>query len=98
MDAYCLDFDKGNPSKQNEFSLGDINSEIKKIFESADELTAAGSVAAIQIAVWVLTDDILQEELKERLDIDEEDIQNARFLLEKAGMDVSYKRLFSSSL
>jgi len=94
LEAYCLDFDKDNPSEQNRFSIGGINSEIKKIFNAADKLPEAGSVAAIQMAIWAVTDDISRQEVEEKLDINEEDIRNAKILLEKAGMDISHKRLF----
>ncbi len=94
LEAYCLEFDKDNPSGQNRFSIGGINTEIKKIFNAADELPDAGSIAAIQIAIWVMTDDISRQDIEEKLDISEGDIQNAKTLLETAGVDISHKRLF----
>jgi PKD repeat protein len=52
------------------------------------------SVGAIQTAIWVVTEDISKKELVDRFPVEQKDIDNAKVVLEEAGIDTTSKRLF----
>ena len=95
--AYCLDFHKANPSSSTKFAVGSsADPQILKILNTVDNLSSeVASVAAIQIAIWVVTEDVSVKELHNRFLAHQEDINNAKIILEEAGIDTSAKRLFA---
>ena len=52
-------------------------------------------VAAVQTAVFVVTDNVSLSELESRFSSGVVEIQNARTILEAAGVNVSSKKLFA---
>lgn len=100
LEGYCLDLHKGNPSIFENFTIlngtGEYGDEISALFDYLSRLpSSARPVIAVQLAIWVLTDDIARDEIP--FDYSESDIEKARELLEGAGFDVSEKRLFQES-
>ncbi|MCW3134040.1 MAG: PKD domain-containing protein [Methanophagales archaeon] len=96
LEAYCLDFHKENPSSSTKFSVGTLtNSQILRILDASDNLSSdITSVGAIQTAIWVVTEDISKKELVDRFPVEQKDIDNAKVVLEEAGIDTTSKRLF----
>lgn len=96
LEAYCLDFHKENPSSSTKFSVGTLTDpQILRILDASDNLTSdITSVGAIQTAIWVVTDDVSKEDLVDRFPVEQKDIDNAKVILEEAGIDTTSKRLF----
>lgn len=96
LKAYCLDFHKANPSSSTRFSVGAATDpQILKILNMVDNLSSdIASVAAIQTAIWVVTEDVSENELFNRFPVEQNDINNAKVILEEAGIDTASKRLF----
>ncbi len=96
LDAYCLEFHKRNPSRSTKFSVGTLTDpKIMRILDALDELSSdTTSVGAIQTAIWVVTDDISKKELVDRFPVEPNDIDNAKIILEEAGIDATSKKLF----
>ena len=96
LEAYCLDFHKENPSSSTKFSVGTLtNSQILRILDASDNLSSdITSVGAIQTAIWVVTEDVSKKELVDRFPVEQKDIDNAKLILDEAGIDATSKRLF----
>jgi len=96
LEAYCLDFHKENPSSSTKFSVGTLTDpQVLKILDALDDLSSdITSIKAIQTAIWVVTEDISQRELVDRFPVGQEDINNAKIILEEADIDTASKRLF----
>ncbi|MHA2433552.1 MAG: hypothetical protein ACXADO_10025 [Candidatus Thorarchaeota archaeon] len=97
LEGYCLDLDKGNPSYSQNFSIvngtNPYGEDVDTLFEYLTGLPSSEyGVVPIQLALWVLTDDIAENEIP--FDYHQYDIEDARELLEGAGFDVSGKKLF----
>ena len=98
LEAYCLDFHKENPSKESTFwvSPNPANSEIIDVLKTADRLDPEiATVPAIQTAIWALTEDMSEDELKERFRVTPEDIENAKAVLDTAGFEAKTFRLYT---
>ncbi|MCK4735468.1 MAG: thioester domain-containing protein [Methanophagales archaeon] len=96
LDAYCLDFHKKNPRSSTKFSIGTLTDpQILKILDASDNLSSdITSVGAIQTAIWVVTEDVSKKELVDRFPVEQKDRDNAKFILEEAGIDTTSKRFF----
>jgi len=97
IEAYCRDFQKGNPTPTTRFSIADTASaEIMDILEASNEIPEEQtSIAAIQVAIWVVTEDISHQELAQRFRTSPEDLDKARGILQAAGIDPQSKKLFA---
>ena len=98
LEAYCLDFHKENPSKESTFWVrpDPANSEIIDVLKTADRLDPEiATVPAIQTAIWALTEDMSEDELKERFRVTPEDIENAKAVLDTAGFEAKTFRLYT---
>ncbi len=96
IEAYCLDIDRDNPSTFETLSLqnntGNYRTEVvelMKSFKSAPELRR--SLSAVQIALWTLLGDITSDDITIRYS--EDDIIDAKWLLENIGVDVNEKEI-----
>lgn len=99
IEAYCLDAHKDNPSSSETFSIqadsGKYGEDAIKLLQSLEDVSDyKKSVIAIQIALWVITDDISREDIA--FDFSEEDINDAKWLLENVEIDISNKKLFNN--
>ncbi len=97
LEGYCLDLHKGNPSYSQNFSIvtgtNPYGEDVDTLFEYLSGLPSSDyRVITVQLALWVLTDDIAENEIP--FDYHQYDIDDARELLEGAGFDVSGKNLF----
>ena len=96
LEAYCLDFYKNNPGSNTRFSIETMTDpEIQNILDALDNLSLdITTVEAIQIAIWISTDDLSKEELLDKFPVDQKEIDNARIILEEAGIDTTSKLFF----
>jgi len=97
LEGYCLDLHKGNPSLSENFSIvtgaNPYGEDVDTLLEYLVGLSISEyGVTSAQLAIWVLTDDIAENEIP--FDYYQRDIDEARELLEGAGFDVSGKNLF----
>lgn len=91
-----MDFHKENPSSSTKFSVGTFTEpQILRILDTLANLSSdITSVGAIQTAIWVVTEDVSKKELVDRFPVEQNDIANAKVILEEAGIDATSKRLF----
>lgn len=94
--AYCLNFDRANPQADSRFSVAVAEyPEAQRLFAVLSQVAPdQRTVAAVQTAVWVITDDVTRQQLQARFRVTEADIAAARQLLERTGVDPTGKRLF----
>jgi Bacterial SH3 domain len=91
FDAYCLNFNKHNPSPSDQLTLeGKAPGDIQRVLN----LKAAG-VSAVQLSVWALTDNVSREDARQIFRATDSDINNASLVFRKAGLDPRQYRLFS---
>jgi hypothetical protein len=97
IEAYCLDLHRNNPSSSENFTILDETSSygediitfVSYLYDLPESDT---TITAVQIAIWVITDDIEENEIP--FSYDDSDITKARELLEGAGIDIYGKSLF----
>jgi hypothetical protein len=96
LEAYCLDFHKENPSSSTKLSVGTFaDPPIIRILDALDNLSSdITAVGAIQTAIWIVTEDVSKKELVDRFPVGQKDIDNAKVILEEAGIDTTSKRIF----
>ncbi|MFQ6095883.1 MAG: thioester domain-containing protein, partial [Candidatus Bathyarchaeia archaeon] len=97
IEAYCLDLHKENPSTEETFTIqtdpGVYGEDVINLMKSLEGVPISQrSYDAVQIALWVITDDVSREDI--RIFFSEQDIDDAKWLLEKAGIDTAGKKLF----
>ena len=97
VEAYCLDFDKDNPSSTTSFSVGDpAPAAISAVLDAVDQLAAADEdIAAIQASIWAVTDDMTWSELVSRGY--EPDQESIRSILQAADLDPACYALFGGA-
>jgi len=95
--AYCLDFHKSNPEDSTLFSVsGTANSDVSKILNAVSSLSpAVANIAAIQTAIWTVTDNISLSQLSSIYSAGVSQVGNAKTILIAAGVDTSNKQLFA---
>jgi len=95
--GYCVNFHKSNPSSSTLFTEGGLaDANVIKIFNSLNQLpTNVTTIGAIQTAVSVVTDNVSLSELQSTWPSFVSEVQNARTILEKAGINISTVRLFT---
>jgi HEAT repeat protein len=92
LDAYCLNFNRATPHESDRFSVeGEPPAELKQLFSILGQVPAKqASEEAVQVAIWVITDNITLNELNARFPTaGPNDVENARALLDKAGIPSS---------
>jgi hypothetical protein len=96
LEAYCLDFHKENPRSSTKLSVGTFaDPPIIRILDALDNLSSdITAVGAIQTAIWIVTEDVSKKELVDRFPVGQKDIDNAKVILEEAGIDTTSKRIF----
>jgi hypothetical protein len=95
--AYCMTFHKSNPEDSTLFSLsGTANSDVLKILNSLSSLSStATTTAAVQTAIWTVTDNVSLSDLSSTFPDGVSQIGNAKTILTTAGVDTSNKQLFT---
>jgi len=99
FEAYCLDMSKDNIYSSSSFNVREkASTEVLSMLEAADEVgSQVATMRSIQVALWVLTEDPTREELLDRYSADDQDINNARTILDVAGLAPESKRLFAGA-
>jgi len=87
IEAYCLNFDKDNPSSETSFELGEVEIEIQNILYQGKVWGMPPSV--IQAAVWIFHENIEDYKLKEKFEINDAEIKKAKELVTLAGKPLS---------
>ncbi len=82
IEAYCLDFHKGNPGPSDRFSIAPPDGQALKILQAGKAKGA--SIQVIQAAVWMDRDGATATQLKQRFPVGDRDIEAARGLLRDA--------------
>jgi len=99
VDAYCLNFHKGNPSATTSFSVDadtPASPDVAAVLAAAGRVPgAAQDIAAIQAAVWTVTDRPSLQELAGRGYSPNRDMVAA--LLQSAGLDGACAQLFGQA-
>ncbi len=95
--AYCLDLHRSNPSSSETFTILDDSGEygedvITLISYINTPESSEAEITSIQIAVWILTDNIERDDIP--FSYYERHINQAKGLLEGAGIDISSFKLF----
>jgi hypothetical protein len=96
--AYCLDFHKANPSSSDQFTMtGTASPDIIKVLNAASTQPASvASITAVQVAIWVVTENVSQQDLSKNFQSGVSEINNAKTILQAAGIDTSGKALFAA--
>ena len=91
-----MDFHKENPSSSTKLYVGTFaDPPIIRILDALDNLSSdITAVGAIQTAIWIVTEDVSKKELVDRFPVGQKDIDNAKVILEEAGIDTTSKRIF----
>jgi hypothetical protein len=96
--AYCLEFHKANPSSSDQFTIaGTANPDVTKILNAITSLPSpVTSIQAVQTAIWVVTDNVNQQDLTKAFPSGVSEISNVKTILQAAGIDTSGKALFAA--
>lgn len=97
VEAYCLNFLRDSPGSATSFSIGGPPPQgVLAVLQAADRVPgAATDVAAIQMAVWTITDNPTAAEMAERGY--QSNIDLVRQILETAGLNPGDYRLFGGA-
>jgi hypothetical protein len=69
LSAFCLNFEKDNPSESDSFTVGQADALLACIMNSSSEL----SIEARQAAVWIYTDGVTYEHMNEKFSVSRQD-------------------------
>jgi hypothetical protein len=96
--AYCLEFHKDNPTSSDQFTMaGTADADVIKVLNAAATQPASvASVAAVQTAIWVVTDNVSQQDLSKNFPAGVSEVGNAITILQASGIDTSGKALFAT--
>jgi len=89
IQAYCLDFDKGNPGHNDSFSVSPVDVRAAEILAAGQEMGA--SINVIQSGLWIDREGVGERELKRRFPVTDADITAARGLLGRVEPDSERK-------
>jgi hypothetical protein len=96
VEAYCLDLYGDNPEYGTHFALADAaHQDIVAVLDAAAQMGRDdASIAAIQITVWAVAQDVSRAEVEARITTDAEDFVQARAILERAGINPASTQMF----
>ncbi|NLF12572.1 MAG: WD40 repeat domain-containing protein, partial [Anaerolineaceae bacterium] len=97
VEAYCLNFQRNSPGQATSFSVGGPPPQgVLAVLQAVDQVPGAGTdVAALQMAVWAVTDNPTGAEMAERGYQSSVDL--VQQILETAGLNPGDYRLFGGS-
>lgn len=91
FEAYCLDFDKDNPSEADRLlPTESVEEPVQRILN-----VRSSSILVTQLAVWAITDDITAADAMTKFEATDADIAAARQLVQSAGLPAERYRLFA---
>ena len=79
LEGYCRDFEKPTPTRHNQFSVQGPDADNAQVLVRAKQLGA--TVKVTQSAIWIQRSNPKDEELRQRFDMSDDEIQAARGLL-----------------
>lgn len=80
LEAYCLNFDKDNPSTTTNFRIGNVDEKLQKILYKGK--VWGMPLQVIQAAIWISFENVSTYQLKQRFEINDAEIQKAKELLQ----------------
>jgi hypothetical protein len=94
LSAYCLDFEKENPSSGNTFTLADdAHPETRAIFSYVRQHPNEFEVESIQLATWAVNGNFGTDDILPKFSFTETNRSEACRLLKYAGIDAAKKKL-----
>ena len=95
VEAYCLGLHLENPTYDTDFSVSGLATpQVVQVLEAAHRLAPEPSVAAIQVAVWAVSEDPTAQEVTSIFSANQQDLNQARAILQEAGIDPNSRRMF----
>ncbi len=95
LEAYCLETELENPDYGTDFSVGaQAPPDVVQVLAAADRLEPKPSLEAIQLAVWAVSEDPTAIEVTSVFPASQQDFDEARAILEEAGIDPDSRRMF----
>lgn len=79
LSAFCMNFDKDNPSPSDEFTVGDPDSVLACILKNSRQLT----IPARQAAVWIYTDNVSFNHMNEKFSVSPQEYSQAQELVNR---------------
>jgi hypothetical protein len=78
IEAYCLDFHKGNPSKFDRFTMDEVSEEYAKLLKAAK---GSLTTRTLQTALWIYVDPDDAEEIPSHFSVSDRDVSIAEQFL-----------------
>ncbi|MFA6233565.1 MAG: aspartyl protease family protein [Bacteroidota bacterium] len=85
VEAYCLDFNKANPSTTDEFRIEAPDTDLAVLLREGKARSAR--VEVLQAAIWQTRGDVTDVTMMSRFPVDESMLDNARFLISTVRSD-----------
>ncbi|MFO0902272.1 MAG: hypothetical protein U0939_04685 [Pirellulales bacterium] len=79
LEGYCRDIEKPTPTRDNRFAVQGPDADNAKVLVRAKQLGA--TVKVTQSAIWIQRSNLKDDELRQRFDVSDDEIQAARGLL-----------------
>jgi hypothetical protein len=101
IETYCLDMHKDNPSQEETFTIyldHEYAVDAVKLMNSLSRVSwEHRTVKAIQLALWAIIDDPTQSEVSQIFRFSDSDLEDAAWLLDNVGVDITQKNLFNET-
>ena len=78
LKAYCIDSPKPEPSPSTSLKIAEIDSSIQFIIQQGHVLNCSSST--IQASIWIILESKTDEQLKEKIEINDEELLKAKEL------------------
>ena len=85
IEAYCLDFHKGNPGRADRFSVTAVDGSVAAILTAGKSKSA--SIGAIQAALWMFREGLSPAQVQARFSASTADIAVARSIIRESVQD-----------
>jgi hypothetical protein len=94
LSAYCLDFEKDNPSSQDAFTVAETgNGEMTQLFRYLEQNPTTYDPVAVQLATWAVSGNVSASHIADKFPFSAQDRSDACRLLNEAGISPSGKAL-----
>jgi len=88
VSAYCVDFEKDNPSTKTTFSVSpQQNQALNRLFSYLAEHHDDYSVGSVQLATWAVSDNLSADTIRDKFPFDEPGREEACRLLKRSDID-----------
>jgi len=82
VEAYCLDFELGNPAPQNAFRVDPV-AYIRPAEIIQQGKSEEASIKTIQTAIWIDEDHLTKQEIQSKFDASDQEVEDAFELLKR---------------